>query len=167
MKDCEICKLRESQVEIAIYLNDKLIQLHVCNECASDCRLDFEALEKGTVPDFIEQCLELDGKRQRGELDDLTCPECGLTANDFEETNQLGCSTCYSALRDLLDVRIAEAGDCAARRPPTQPSKTGESIVGLQRKLRDAVNREEYEDAAMLRDRITALHTQQEKASDG
>ena len=129
MKDCEICKRRGCQVEIAIYLNDKLIQLQVCNECATDCRVDFEALEKGTVPDFIEQCLALDEKRQRDGIEDLSCPECGLTANDFEETSQLGCSNCYSALRDLFDDRIAESPTSQNTHKGKKPPKPGESVV--------------------------------------
>jgi protein arginine kinase activator len=167
MKDCEICKRRESQVEIAIYLNDKLIRMQVCTECASDCKVDFDALEKGTVPDFIEQCLAIDQKRQRDDSDDIACPECGLTTSDFEDSGQLGCSTCYDALRPLLDDHIRDASPEELERPNKQPSSGAESIVSLQRKLRAAVDREEYEDAAVLRDKINALQLQQEQATDG
>ena len=95
--------------------------------------------------------------------DTVTCQFCGLSFADFRETGRLGCPHCYSTfephLRGLLR-RIHGAtqhiGKIYLPPDPTQ-SEREKRLEGLRRKLARAVDAEDFERAAELRDQIRAL----------
>ena len=94
------------------------------------------------------------------------CARCGGTFQDFRETGRLGCPDCYrtfeAPLRDLLrrlhgsthhlGERYAEREPARGARP-WRPSRPPE----LREQLRLAVETENFELAAELRDRLRVL----------
>ena len=96
--------------------------------------------------------------------DGLRCAACGSTLKDFRESGRLGCAQCYESfqthLRDLLrrlhgssqhvGERYAPPGADAAADPRIQ-------LLDLREQLRRAVESENFELAAELRDRIRVL----------
>src|SRR5216683_6734214 len=96
--------------------------------------------------------------------DGLRCAACGGTLRDFREAGRLGCAQCYEAfathLRDLLrrlhgssqhvGERYALPGAAGATDPRLQ-------LLDLKEQLRRAVDNENFELAAELRDRIRVL----------
>ena len=92
-----------------------------------------------------------------GELAELTCPDCGIKFMEFRGTGRLGCPTDYQGFtQGLLPLlqRIHGAtrhiGKVAKRRP------AAEFRLRLRTLLREAIAREDYEEAARLRDRLRA-----------
>jgi protein arginine kinase activator len=93
-----------------------------------------------------------------------TCPRCGGSLQDFRESGRLGCSECYRSfevpLRDLLrrlhgsthhmGERYAESGGS------TQPGERHQATE-LREQLRVAVETENFELAAELRDRLRVM----------
>ena len=90
-----------------------------------------------------------------------SCPNCGLTSKDFKESGRLGCSHCYDAFSDKLEPLMAELHkgiDHMGKRPEGFEERVPEpDIDELRVKMQEAVDLEEYEEAAVLRDRIKAL----------
>ncbi len=81
------------------------------------------------------------------------CPACGFTLEDYRRTSRLGCPDCYSFFaREFGDVSSAQADT-----PETDTSSARPSREKLERQLREAIEREDYESAARLRDEIKAL----------
>ncbi|HLB54727.1 MAG TPA: UvrB/UvrC motif-containing protein [Gemmatimonadales bacterium] len=91
------------------------------------------------------------------------CDSCGATLQDFRETGRVGCSECYRTfavpLRELLrrlhgsthhtGMRYEGAGPEAGAAPvPASPAKARE----LRDELRRAIESEQFERAAELRD---------------
>ncbi|HWC72390.1 MAG TPA: UvrB/UvrC motif-containing protein, partial [Gemmatimonadales bacterium] len=97
--------------------------------------------------------------------DAVRCPECGSTLRDFRDTGRLGCDRCYVTfdghLRDLLrrlhgssqhvGERYEAPGDTGADADPRS------RLLELKAQLRRAVEGENFELAAELRDRIRVL----------
>lgn len=93
-----------------------------------------------------------------------SCPECGMTISHYKKTSLLGCPTCYKTFADQLSHIIANVQDNHEQhvgRAPTQFSATLDRHLMIRRLLKQldtAVNQEEYEQAAILRDKLRELH---------
>lgn len=111
------------------------------------------------------------------------CPECGTTESDFLKTGRLGCPVCYSAFAGLVNRNFKEmqAGTVHTGREPQHarfievsevptatparltPADDGvipdskTDIDALQKELEAALEIEDYESAANLRDEIRSL----------
>ena len=78
------------------------------------------------------------------------CPVCGFSVDNYRNTGHLGCPDCYKVFARELDP-TAEIED----EPETEaPALTR---ARLQKELQQAIERENYERAAQLRDQINAL----------
>ncbi len=127
-----------------------------------------------------------------GKFADVVCPNCGTTYENFVETSRFGCADCYSVFGPLLgenirhlqgserhvgkrpDYVLREEAEKAQARALESMNKTGEEdgelpkLTGeervrlLQARIKDAVRREDYEEAAALRDEIRSLKEENE-----
>ncbi|MCX5786671.1 MAG: UvrB/UvrC motif-containing protein [Elusimicrobia bacterium] len=108
----------------------------------------------------------------------LHCPACALTYREFKETGKLGCSVCYvsfdAQLSELLTraygsclhtgkvyatraAKSFEKCDSAATGKRERKAQTARRLKGLNAELKAAVDREDFETAARLRDQIKKL----------
>ena len=90
----------------------------------------------------------------------MACHFCGATGRDFRTSGRLGCARCYGAfersLRELLR-RLHGNSRHAGRRyePPAVELLERASTIGVLRdRLRRAIDNEQFELAAELRDRL-------------
>lgn len=106
------------------------------------------------------------------------CPSCSQTFARFRDSGLLGCPTCYSTFQRRLSPLIARAHDGGEQHIGKVPRRalldltdsdvSTESLLGgasarerrlnqVRAKLNKAVDHEDYEQAAMLRDEMTRL----------
>lgn len=82
------------------------------------------------------------------------CPVCGFGVEDYRRTGHLGCPDCYAVFAHELDP----ADD-------SERTEDEESVAlqraRLQKELQQAIAREDYEQAAALRDKINSLPQQE------
>ena len=89
----------------------------------------------------------------------MSCPTCGATLSEFQESGKLGCPSCYHVFTDELTAlfgRIHGSTEHGGKRPGGDGLQTSEaiSVEVLKRKLKTAVEGEAFEEAALLRDKI-------------
>lgn len=133
--------------------------LHLCESCAKDYLSSSSVVESDEPSDLLAAQLEqLDDDIQS----DLSCPNCGITFQEFRNQGRLGCPHDYVAfqheLMPLLENIHGETehvGKFPQRSP--QESKLQYELIRLRNSLKAAVEEEQYEDAARLRDEIQAL----------
>ena len=90
------------------------------------------------------------------------CPGCGQTFEAFQKGGLLGCCTCYLAFEGELDRLLKRIhGVCWHQVMPVDllACEPDEDLKALEVELQKAVNREAYEEAVALRDRILKLKT--------
>src|SRR4029079_17119303 len=91
------------------------------------------------------------------QLTRLTCPACGLKYGEFRTPGRPGCPHDYEAFKPglvpLLE-RLHRKTTHVGKRPKRRPKATLSEITELRKELRQAVDREDYERAAHLRDLI-------------
>ena len=93
------------------------------------------------------------------------CPVCGFTQADFKKTGRLGCSTCYMAFGEGLGslLKAMHKGTEHVGKLPARAQRTlalTDRMKSLTENLRKAVEAENYETAASLRDEIKQLETE-------
>ncbi len=95
---------------------------------------------------------------------------CGATLEDFRASGRLGCSRCWTTferpLRDLLRrvhgaTRHNGTGyDAADITVATEPEQRERARMELREQLRVAIEAEEFERAAELRDQLRAMQAE-------
>ena len=168
---CERCKQQEAAIEFTAVVGDSKKTLHLCAECSkaeseSHVVVDIPEAKKGSTKVNVVVGHLADGETRKD-----ACPDCGMTYEEFRKIGRLGCSGCYDAfgpsLRRLLK-RIHGSDTHVGREPvpaePPSPSPEptdadGSDVEELRVALQAAIDAEEYELAAQLRDRILRLET--------
>ena len=96
--------------------------------------------------------------------DPAMCPVCGLTWNHFKQTGLMGCAHDYqmyeSKLLPLLKRAQEGAGEHVGKVPrKKQSQETDRQVTSLRlrRELQKAIDAENYEQAARLRDQLRTL----------
>jgi protein arginine kinase activator len=91
------------------------------------------------------------------------CAFCGATARDFRATGRLGCAHCYdameSSLRELLRRLHGSSKHVGQRYEAPRPESLVESDPrnALRDRLQRAVEAEQFELAAELRDKLRVM----------
>jgi protein arginine kinase activator len=127
--------------------------VHLCQGCAEKKQLVTKQNElnlQAIVQSLIGQHID-------DELARLTCPACGIKYMEFRAEGRLGCPHDYNVFRNPLQAlvqRIHRAGRHVGKTPSRRPLSDGRQLelAELRRRVRDAVEREAYEEAARLRD---------------
>jgi len=151
---CQKCPNAATLHITEIISEDQIEELHLCEGCAH--KYLYEPQPKPTAKPSPVTSDEEDSTLQR------ECEVCGVKFVDFRNTGRLGCPHDYEVFRDeltpLLENIHGEARHVgkAPRRLP-QSKQTQSELVQLRKQLLQAVNREAYEEAARLRDRIRRL----------
>jgi len=92
------------------------------------------------------------------------CPACEFTQNDFKKTGRLGCAVCYDTFAEGLGplLKSMHKGTFHTGKIPARQMRSiqlDKEIRLLREELQAAVQKEKYEAAADLRDRIRLLET--------
>lgn len=155
---CDVCHKNSATVHLTEVINDKVMEMHLCQACA---KLKAEDLKKQlSIADLVGGLVDIQGIASK-ELS-VKCPFCGLTYSGFKKKGRLGCGQCYSTFKDKL-LPILRKIHSSSHHTGKIPSSLGRKASGnaklkeLQKKLEQAIKLEEYEEAARLRDKIKEL----------
>ena len=159
---CQICGKHNASMLVRQIIDGKAKELYLCKACAkkhhiySDDRemsLSLKAIFDGLLP-------QLTAKEESNEsARPVVCPDCGMPLSRVKEKKTIGCPRCFFYFRDTVVKLMQEtSGEVfyAGQLPP-QPETFSDRAVSLQHleeELQKAVENEEYELAAYLRDKI-------------
>ena len=99
------------------------------------------------------------------------CPHCGLTYADFRKSGRLGCAQCYYTFKDSLSSllkRVHGSSEHVGKVPALAGKEVAVSrtLKELREKLHRSIQKEEFEEAAKLRDRIRELEKDSNLSKD-
>ena len=169
---CDNCKERDAIINLTQVEHDSKVTLHLCEQCAQQKGVETGgAVLKSPLGNFLGAVVK--GGGTAGALvpasgDALRCPACGSTLRDFRDSGHLGCDRCYVSfdthLRDLLRRLHGSSQHVGERYELPGEGGNGEGaddprsqLLELKAQLRRAVEGENFELAAELRDRIRVL----------
>ena len=153
---CSICKEKPATVHLTQIVGDKMQKLDLCEDCAKAKGVNDPAgfaladlmLGLGAAQE-IEQAVGVE----------LKCPRCGFSQADFKKSGRLGCPECYRTFAEGLSglLKTMHKGTRhVGKAPETMRTATenADRLRTLQKKLEKAIESENFEEAAQLRDEI-------------
>jgi len=153
---CNECRKEEATVFLKALVNNKLSQYQLCASCAERKGLELMEQPASLLSTLLAQLAGLRlAPAMRGRPS--KCPGCGRTSEDFRRTGRLGCARCYETFETLLShvlVKVHGARQHVGKAPAPAPTQ---AIALLEERLRQALSREDFESAALLRDEIRQL----------
>ena len=163
-KICDICGEPGAVVHLTQVVNNETKTSHLCEKCAAEKGIQTNLPSSNLhLADFLAKMGGDQPPASGAPLEDLTCPFCGLTTSAFKEVGRLGCPQCYPTfeayLRGLL--RRIHGGTQHVGKVYLPPDPTASDrekrLEALRRKLVRAIDTEDFERAAELRDQIRTL----------
>jgi protein arginine kinase activator len=161
---CQDCKKNESTVHLTQIVNNKKIVLNLCKACAEK-RGFHSPFENVPFPlaEFVTGMMDTGksgaGNKKLKALQSKKCPSCGLTFEALGKTGRFGCGKCYTAfgsdMKDLLR-KIHGSNEHRGKVPAavSDAMKPLREDRRLREELRRAIENEDFEAAAVLRDKI-------------
>lgn len=157
---CDGCGADNPVVHLTEVVNNKMAMLHLCQACAAEKGLDSSPGPISPLADFISN---LGGSSSRPSNPQDRCPFCGLSYPDFKEVGRLGCPECWTAFREPLEKLLRRVHGSTRHvgkvylPPDPSASEREKRLEGLRNRLSRAVDNEDFERAADLRDQIRSL----------
>lgn len=163
---CQDCGDRDSTVRVTQIVNNEKIVLNLCKECAGK-RGFHSPLDNTPFPlaNFLSGMLTKDESGANSlsiAKSDLVCPNCGLDLEKFKNLGRFGCSQCYQTFREQLQDLLRKIHGSSLHRGKLPPMLSEEASLikeqeRLQEELQRAINSEDFERAADLRDKLKSL----------
>ena len=171
---CDVCHENEATIHIQEILNGKKKNLNICATCASEKNLADSAIEGFNLSEILynisSQMIGDSPSLEDHSTDHIheshpsvVCDKCGWDTSKFRETGRLGCAECYSVFEPLLRMAIKnmhKGNIHIGKHPKSFESSNAElamTLMSLQKELEQHVVKEEYEEAAKIRDKINDL----------
>jgi protein arginine kinase activator len=163
MKKCRRCS-KPATLHITELRQGEATEIHLCETCAKDYLSQAEDVSTPGLDVQFDQLEESEQSEVSG-IDDRVCPNCGITFREFRTQGRLGCPHDYvefeSDLKDLILNIHGEEQHCGKlpKRAPDS-SRRQHQLIRLRSELKLAVEDEDYESAARLRDEIQDVESQ-------
>lgn len=168
---CDICAKNQATVHLTEIIDDQMNELHLCEECAHQKSAQMES--QFGLGDLLAGLAEFDKPVTEKEplsaqLPALKCPNCGLSYADFKKIGRLGCGECYSAFRRHLGSLLKKIHGSNMHFGKSPLKVTGAlkeeiDLSALRQRLQKAIEQEDFEAAAGIRDQIKDLEKKKEK----
>ncbi len=159
---CEICGKNEAVIHVQQIMGSETIELKMCERCAQEKGIagGDKTLEL-SITELLTGLLNITSE-VKSEQKNQICTNCGLTYNDFQKEARLGCSECAQVFRKEIHALLENLTGTHQHRGK-YPKKLREfkklliDKAEIKQKLQEAIQREDYEGAAVLRDKIHDL----------
>lgn len=158
---CDTCGERDAAVHLTTIVNNEVRQQHLCEKCAAERGVETTvSVPKHPLGDFLHAVQQ---QLATPTTEVGRCTFCGATMNDFRATGRWGCARCYTAfegsMRELLRRVHGNSRHAGHAYQAPQPELDEQAtILGeLKDRLRRAIESEQFELAADLRDRIRVI----------
>lgn len=156
---CEICKHNYATTIVSKTVNGQTTSTHMCAECA--LKTGYSNLFGDFTLNHIMSSMD-----KRDSFPQKKCSKCGATFEEILSYGKIGCSNCYNTFNKELIPTIQKIHGNAlhvGKKPKTRivVKKNNNTLEELQEKLNKAIENQEFETAAVLRDEIKKIRESQ------
>ena len=158
---CQNCGKNNANVKYTQVINGDKLELFLCDDCASEMNIgmNFSFEINDVFSSFFD---DFTGFKTVAIPEVTKCKNCGLTYDEFSKTGILGCENCYTTFSERLDnvlKRLQGSNRQLSTKKSERKTEKTENleIYKLKDELKICIEKEEYEKAAILRDKIKKL----------
>ena len=160
---CQDCNEHEATVHLTQIINNEKTVLSLCKGCAAQkgfhSPLDSVPFPLSEILSGLVQQDNFEGKKS---VEGLKCTNCGLTFENFIQQGRFGCGECYRTFRSRLEPIMRKIHGSSLHKGKLPVSDSNEMLPireeeRLEKELKKAVETEDFERAADLRDKLLAV----------
>lgn len=159
---CDICKQNEALISVEQISDGVKKNMYLCNECAA--KFGFAAFSENidiSVKNIFRK-YEFNKQLEQQQQTSPVCPHCGQKLFDIRFKHKIGCANCFMTFQNEIAEILKQKKKDLQYTGAIQKAKVigfEEKITaaGLKQALQKAIEAEEYERAALLRDELKAL----------
>ncbi|MEI7027641.1 hypothetical protein [Paenibacillus sp. y28] len=160
---CQECGKRPATLHFTKIVSGEKTEFHICEVCAREKGELIPGTPGGfSIHNLLSGLLDFDTGGASQKAQPLRCDHCGLTYAQFSKLGRFGCSSCYKHFASRLDPlfkrvhgNIVHNGKIPKRCGGLIKDK--KELDRLKMELQLTIEREEFEQAANLRDEIRDL----------
>jgi len=174
---CDICAKKKATVHLTEIVDEQMSEMHLCEDCAHTKSAQME--QQFGLADLLAGLSDFGKQVKDAPQVKLECTGCGLSYDDFKKFGRLGCSECFTSFHEQMGVLLKKIhgsnrhlGKTPAGFVPTAASSTASPNAGtspavatttvptladLRQQLQQAIMDEDFERAALLRDKIREM----------
>ena len=163
---CEDCK-KKPTIHLTEIVDGKMSEMHLCDECPKLQAIQSE--KQFGLADLLAGLADFGKTTKPEKTVGVKCENCGLTYEDFRKFGRLGCGDCYNAFRAQLTTLLKKIHGTnqhfgkAPKHISVASKQKVDTIQELKKALIAAVKDEDFEKAAVLRDKIRDVEKDKEK----
>jgi len=164
---CESCGKRTAKIQFTEVVGNNMVTMNLCLECAEKKGIEVKAALNSGLGDLVAEVWDATALTEADKVGSVNCAACGFAYSDFKSVGRFGCPECYRSFEPQLVVLLRKIhGD--TRHQGKVPGEIGpqglirKQLMDLREELARAVQAEDYERAAGIRDRIRDLEKQAE-----
>ncbi|MGG1313089.1 MULTISPECIES: UvrB/UvrC motif-containing protein [Cohnella] len=160
---CQECGKRPATLHFTKIVNGEKTELHICEACAREKGEMIPGTASGfSIHNLLSGLLDFEPSGVGAKPEVIRCEKCGLTYAQFSKMGKFGCSHCYKEFSERLDplLKRVHGNTVHVGKVPKRAGghlKTKREIDRLKKEMQARIDREDFETAAQLRDRIREL----------
>lgn len=175
---CDICGKNTATVHLTEIVDDQMSEMHLCEECAREKSVQME--QQFGLADLLAGLTDIGKQVKDVDKAVVRCDNCGLSYEEFRKLGRLGCGQCYTSFHSQLGILLkkihgssthygkqpiklkAAKGKKSKATAEKASDLTNASPQVLKKQLQEAIEDEDFEKAATLRDKIRSMENKQE-----
>lgn len=185
---CDTCGKQKATVHLTEIINDQVSKLNICEYCAKKKGSQLE--QHFGIADLLQGLADPTEKGVPVAGSKVKCVSCGMSYDEFKKIGRLGCAQCYDAFRESIapllkrihsagthtgkqpknykpeDASAAPKAKSSSTPPPETAPKSAADSLQLKQALKKAIDKEDYEEAARIRDQVRQLESKFKKGAD-
>jgi protein arginine kinase activator len=165
---CQECQQHQATIHFTKIINGEKTEMHLCESCAKDKDGFFGSPSSYSMNSLLSGLLNFDYSLQGAashnvDQKQVECDFCGLTYEMFSKTGLFGCASCYKTFSNKLEPIIKRVHSGNTTHGGKIPKRIGghihlqKEMKKLKEDLRECIENEEFEKAAVVRDELKAL----------
>lgn len=153
---CEKCNTNPAAVTLTKVINGKKSVMKLCVACAQENNI-YNSLNMDMGFSSLFSSFFNENEIPSG---DEACPVCSMTKSEFIKKGKPGCANCYSAFEASMKPLLRKIHSTTTHTGKVYGKGSAPSenkIDLLKAQLKEAIEKEEYEKAARIRDEIREM----------
>jgi protein arginine kinase activator len=170
---CSECNKRPATLHLTQIINGQKKEIHVCDSCAQKKGYIHTNDDPYSLHDLLSGLFNFDPTQMDiqppndffDQVAEVECNKCHITFQDFRRIGKFGCAECYHTFSTKLDAIFRKVHSGNTKHLGKIPKRKGVNlhkkkvILQYREQIQKLINAEEFEEAALVRDKIRKLES--------
>lgn len=170
---CIECHERPATLHLTEIINGKKSERHVCDYCAQKKGYVMNQDEAYSLHDLITGLFgmnQMDLQQGQRVLQEeaIKCEQCEMSFHEFRNIGRFGCAHCYKSFKKWLSPIFRRIHSGSLKHHGKIPKRQGgklhaqKELANYRDELTHLIEQEEFERAAVIRDKIKGMEEEKE-----